>query len=479
MGHLALSWSLVFLSASLWMQPINALPSAWTGSNSSWPKSQPSITRDIAIIGGGSAGTYAAIRLRQMNYSVVVIEKEDHLGGHVNTYTEPTTGIAADYGVLYFEDEPWVRDYFAYLRVPVVKVSVLGQGVMRRVDLRTGASVPLSDGTTLPALAAYAAQLMKYPYLNTGFNLPDPVPEDLLLPFGEFIRKYNLDGAVDIIALFNQGVGDLLQQLTLYMMKYFSLGVIRDAVGGFLQPASHNNSELYGAAQRELGNDVLLSSTVTATHREEEEGDGEENWVYLQTRTPAGEQTIQAKKLIVAIQPKLENLDAVDLDPTERNLFGQFNNTCYYTSVAHVPGLPVGMLVLNRATDTPYHIPPQPAVYAMRPTQSPNLTSILYGSVDHMSEADVKEHMTQSVLQLRHAGIPVQAPEFVAYSDHSPFLLTVSADAIRGGFYRDQNALQGHRNTYYMSASFNTHDSAQVWRFIDETLRTHFSQSEE
>ncbi|RAH48798.1 amine oxidase, flavin-containing superfamily [Aspergillus brunneoviolaceus CBS 621.78] len=479
MRALQFSWSLLILQAASCLQATHARPDAWTRSNSSWPVSQQSIIRDVVIIGGGSAGTYAAIRLRQMNYSVVVIEKEDHLGGHVNTYTEPTTGIAADYGVLYFEDKPWVRDYFAYVHVPVVKVSVLGQGVMRRVDMRTGASVPLSDGTTIPAMAAYAAQLLKYPYLNTGFNLPDPVPEDLLLPFGEFIRKYRLDGAVDIIALFNQGVGDLLQQLTLYMMKYFSLGVLRDAIGGFLQPASHNNSELYGAAQRELGGDALLSSTVTATNRDDGGEGGEDDWIHLQTRTPTGEQTIQAKKLIVAIQPKLENLAAIDLDPTERDLFGQFHNTNYYTSLAHVPGLPVGSLILNRATDTPYHLPPQPAVYVMRPTQCPNLTSILYGSVDHMSEEEVKRHMTQSVLQLRHGGIPVQAPEFVAYSDHVPFLLTVSADAIRGGFYRELNALQGRRNTYYMSASLNTHDSAEIWRFIDQMLRTHFLQPEE
>ncbi|OJJ96286.1 hypothetical protein ASPACDRAFT_54659 [Aspergillus aculeatus ATCC 16872] len=448
MRILQFSWPLLILQAALCLHATHARPDAWTRSNSSWSESQQSIIRDIAIIGGGSAGTYAAIRLRQMNYSVVVIEKEDHLGGHVNTYTEPTTGIAADYGVLYFEDEPWVRDYFAYLQVPVVKVSVLGQGVMRRVDMRTGASVPLSDGATIPAMAAYAAQLLKYPYLNTGFNLPDPVPEDLLLPFGEFIRKYDLDGAVDIIALFNQGVGDLLQQLTLYMMKYFSLGVLRDAIGGFLQPANHNNSELYGAAQRELGSDALLSSTVTATNRDDGGDGGEDDWVHLQTRTPTGEQTIQAKKLIVAIQPRLENLAAIDLDPAERDLFGQFNNTNYYTS------LPM-------------------------PTQSPNLTSILYGSVDHMSEDEVKRRITQSVLQLRHAGIPVQAPEFVAYSDHFPFLLTVSADAIRGGFYRELNALQGRRNTYYMSASLNTYDSAEIWRFIDEMLRAHFSQPED
>lgn len=38
------------------------------------------IERDVAIIGGGASGTYAAVRLREdHNVSIVVVEKEDHL----------------------------------------------------------------------------------------------------------------------------------------------------------------------------------------------------------------------------------------------------------------------------------------------------------------------------------------------------------------------------------------------------------------
>ena len=46
------------------------------------------IERDIAVIGGGSAGTYSAVRLKDMGKSVVVIEKDVVLGGHTDTYSE-------------------------------------------------------------------------------------------------------------------------------------------------------------------------------------------------------------------------------------------------------------------------------------------------------------------------------------------------------------------------------------------------------
>ena len=43
---------------------------------------QDIITKDVAIIGGGASGTYAAVRLREdLNTTVVVIEEQNRLVG--------------------------------------------------------------------------------------------------------------------------------------------------------------------------------------------------------------------------------------------------------------------------------------------------------------------------------------------------------------------------------------------------------------
>lgn len=60
------------------------------------------ITRDVAVIGGGATGTYGAVKLRDAGKSVVLVEKEGLLGGHVNSYTDPSTGVSIDYGVQAF-----------------------------------------------------------------------------------------------------------------------------------------------------------------------------------------------------------------------------------------------------------------------------------------------------------------------------------------------------------------------------------------
>ncbi|KAL3479555.1 hypothetical protein BJX99DRAFT_255551 [Aspergillus californicus] len=75
------------------------------------------LVRDVCIIGGGSSGTYAAIRLQQLNKSVIVVEKNDHLGGHTETFTDPTTGKAVDYGVVNFEETTISTAYFQHLGI--------------------------------------------------------------------------------------------------------------------------------------------------------------------------------------------------------------------------------------------------------------------------------------------------------------------------------------------------------------------------
>jgi NADPH-dependent glutamate synthase beta subunit-like oxidoreductase len=39
------------------------------------------LERDVCIIGGGSSGTYAAVRLQQLGKSVALIEQKPRLGG--------------------------------------------------------------------------------------------------------------------------------------------------------------------------------------------------------------------------------------------------------------------------------------------------------------------------------------------------------------------------------------------------------------
>jgi hypothetical protein len=63
-------------------------------------------------------------------------------------------------------------------------------------------------------LGIYAEQLEKYPYVELGFDLQYPVPDDLLFPFGDFVPKYGLQDLMGLSFGFTQGLGDILKQPT-------------------------------------------------------------------------------------------------------------------------------------------------------------------------------------------------------------------------------------------------------------------------
>lgn len=422
------------------------------------------ITRDVVIIGGGSSGVYTAIRAKDSKKSVLVIEKKGRLGGHTETYTDPATGLKTNYGVVVWHDLDIVKKYFARFNIPLEKFT-FGRGNTRSIDFSTGKELSGFSSASSDGLAAYAAQLAKYPYLDAGFFLPDPVPKDLLLPFADFVKKYPaIKPAVYSIFLFNQGLGDLLRLPTLYLFKNFGLDVIKDSQTGFLIPKNGDNSELYRKAGAELGQDVLLNSSVVATQRKPGKAHAK-----LVVKTPSGLKLIRAKKLVITIPPLPRNLRGFDLGHQERSLFKRFSNEGYWTGLLRNTGISGNESLQNVAPDTPYNIPSFPGIYSLSPSRIPGLVDVKYGADGDLPDAEVKANIIADLKRLQQAGSLNSSakPEFVVYSSHTPFELNVPAKDIADGFYRKLYALQGKRHTYYTGAAFHAHDSSLLWNFTE------------
>ncbi|KAJ5876486.1 uncharacterized protein N7529_002070 [Penicillium soppii] len=439
-----------------------------TAINTTQEISSEVITCDVCIIGGGAAGTYAAIRLRQMNKDVIVVEKEHCLGGHTMTCFDPQFGgRAVNYGVRYFQNLPTVQKFFAYFGIPLERVPFGNDRKM--FDFRTGKEIhPIPQPDADAATERYISQLNRYPYLRGGFELPEPVPEDLLLPFGQFMVKQNLWDSIDGLGAFINPLGDWPHQPTLYIMKYANLNVLEGMRAGFVRPGTGNNSAIYNAAQRELGEDALLSSSVVAVDRDRNDG-----WNFVTVRKAENRKfkLIRARRIIVAIPPRLENMGCFDLGSDECRIFGQFQNTYLYTAVVRIKGLPAKDYV-NRGADDPFKQPQLPGILFLASTDVPDLKTVQVGSAMSLSEEELKYVIFEDILRLRQClEIDFSKPEFLATADHSPYQLTVSADAIKKGFYRELNNLQGSRHTFYTGAAFESHNTPQIWDFTEALLQ--------
>lgn len=469
--------SRVFLLSS-WVALTLAAPSSTD--NFGHFDSSDIIERDVAIIGGGAAGTQASISLKDKGKTVIVIEKKDRIGGHTETHIDPATGIPVDMGVMIWHNITIVRDFFARFNVPLIVLgSDVGSGsdaVAANYDLRTGKEVNItgpSQADTGAAFAKYAQFLAQYPRLNDGLFFPSPVPDDFVLPFGEFAKKYGIEAAVPAINAYNPGLGDLLTAPMIENQRVWGLSLIQQLSTGFLTTAHHNNSEIYSKAQAELlsAKSLLLSSQVIRSERRND-------CVTLVVQTPKGKKLIRAKKLLITIPPRLDFLAPFDLNKKERSIFAKLIDAGYYTSIVRNTGLPDNLSVTNVRADAPYNIPSLPGVYTISSTGVPGLKIAYYGthrsnSTFPLSDQAVKSGIVAALKALQRANpneFKQLEPEFVEYSSHTPFYLQARPEDIKAGFYEEMYALQGDRRTYWTGASWRAQDSSDIWRFTENEV---------
>lgn len=414
---------------------------------------------------------YAATRLHQSNKTVVVIEPRDQLGGHVDTFIDPASGQTTDVGVLYYHNISVVTNFAAYLDVPLEPVALLSSQQQVYVDFTTSAVVPQSAisslGELVPAFAKYYQLLSQYGYLQSGFHLPSPVPEDLYSTWSDFITKYNLTGLAFTVDSFNQGWVDILNMPALYVLKGFGQLLLDSFISGYeVRTAGHNNQELFVAAAAKLGtSSVLTSSTVKHIHRSK-------IGVRMVVDTPAGVRQIQAKKLLITAPPLLSNLEPImRLSNDEVQIFKQFSCGYYWNAIVAETGLPDDLSLYGVGTGNQYYIADQPGMLTVIPSDLPGYHRVYFGSPSAKSDGQVSKDLLAA---LRRASTSLgynSSRASVPYiRSHAPYHCTVSADQIKGGFYDRLQALQGRSSTFYTGATFQAHDSGSIWLFTENEI---------
>ncbi|KAI1410604.1 FAD/NAD(P)-binding domain-containing protein [Hypoxylon sp. FL1857] len=435
------------------------------------------ITRDVAIIGGGATGTYAAINLKDKGKSIVVVEQKGELGGHTSTYYDPATGKPINYGVQVYYDDPegLSRAFFSRLNITVGKVDFSSASTPLYIDFTDG--TPLDNYTIPPVKDDYIQELHKYPYLENDLDLPDPVPEDLLLTWPDYMKKFNITD--DAFATYSRPAvaGDLTQTLALYVFNNLNTVMLKEETEGQAIVNSNGDyAEPFRNALAELGSDVLLNSTVTSGTRGTKPSDG----VKLCVSTPDGDKQIVAKQLVFAAPPVLDNLDPFGLDRREEAIFSKFAGGFYYTGVVTGLGLPANHSYMNRGINTDSHVATVPGTVMFNPTSVDGTYYYWYTSLQGLTQEQVEAATrdTVKVLQKSVDGSNTAAePQFVAYDSHTPLHPTADADAIRAGVYRDYHNIQGYRNTWYTGSLLVT-GSPQLWNITSQLLPRIIAASE-
>lgn len=220
------------------------------------------ITRDVCVLGGGATGAYAAVRLKDKAQSVVVVERNDILGGHTETLYVGDDYV--DFGVEGVFNTELSRDFFDRLGIdhkPLLPDTLSD----KTVNFNTGKKVDPPAGLldTVGAALLYRGAIQKYHYFDEGvYNISGSVPDELLRPFGEFVEKEHIQKALPLIFMFAHTAGNLLDTPLLYVLQLFGKPHL-DAFleGGYITP-KNGMYQLYEGAAQVLGSDVLYQTTV-------------------------------------------------------------------------------------------------------------------------------------------------------------------------------------------------------------------------
>lgn len=336
--------------------------------------------------------------------------------------------------------------------------------------------------------------------VEPGFwNLPPgpQIPEDLLLPIGEFAKKWNVTEALPRMYE-STGGGPAARHknfedsLTLTFLQSFSpawMKVFFGQAGMF--HIEGGNQLLYNAIHAQLGvENVLTSSVVSSVRRPEREGD--KRGIEVTVRSTASGRptttTIRAKKILLAIPPTRENLSPFDLNREETDLFRRPRYGRYGTAIVTAPALPRGYELHNTpilaASDPnkPFINEPHILEFSSYGNDSALFSigtsgsGLSYGEFDERQAIKVAQ---ESLDRMVAAGTVKNVGgkkgdtklKVLEYSDHGPGGFGVTAEEMKAGWMEKVYGLQGKRGTWYTGNAIAIDFSTQLWKMNDEVLK--------
>lgn len=183
----------------------------------------------VAVIGGGFSGMLAAYLLEQKGIDVTIYEKQEYIGGHCKTivskdvYTELGTvfsfagqikELLIDLQVDY--TERFIYRNFADENYELIE-HMLREDVVLLMDELSRLEVILEEH-------AHALNETNYGY----------IPEDLMLPINEFLKKYDLRFVCQVIAphLSSFGFGCMDNIQAYYVFKTFNIDTLLSFMRG-------------------------------------------------------------------------------------------------------------------------------------------------------------------------------------------------------------------------------------------------------
>jgi hypothetical protein len=308
--------------------------------------------RDACIWGGGATGSYAAVRLQDKGYkNVVVLEKEDRLGGMCNTVYGPD-GTWNDPGVLIWPNTtlantlgfgPWVVDMVAWTErfgVPDPIIPSFFTGIQSfladyQIPLYLGPAPVTTPSPIFTAEYTRFTQLMATTllWMDTMNAIPGGyIPPSLRVSFTQWLVNNNFTVLTSefLGGLYFAGFGDFDNDTAFDALLQNTVTNLLYAQGGWFSIRQGCQS-VYNNIATYLGDSVRLGVTVDHISRPHgflDDGEG-----VIITGYQNGKRFVEVcDTLIVTVAETLSNLEPVmELSEQEYYVFQNVQTRYYFT----------------------------------------------------------------------------------------------------------------------------------------------------
>jgi predicted NAD/FAD-binding protein len=376
----------------------------------------------VGIVGAGAAGLGVARALKRAGYrNVTVLEREGRVGGKCCTFHDDGRSYELGAGVMtpaYANVRGLVREYglrasrgspAAYVHQEDSRLT----WVPRALGVRGSARLAI-EGARLSATFLRRPEIRRPGFTELG---------DLCSPFAEWAARCGLEDITTVLAPWftGFGYGHLDEVPAAYVLKYVSL---------FGFPMRELPDVGYqGLWERVAGElDVRLGTRIRSIERR----DG----IVVHT----DDRDLRFDALVVAC-PTEEAAQLLDLDDGERRLFGEVQYNDYHVVGATVRGLPRARCVFF--ADNLGHESAGRPMFWYRRWKDRDL--VLFYALARPGQA-----LDASAERVAEEVAPLGATiERVQVTKHWRYFPHVGPEAMRRGFYRELEALQGRRRTYY------------------------------
>lgn len=413
----------------------------------------------IAIIGAGVAGLTAAEALRRRGYTnVVLYEANDRVGGKVKTLmVEDRPYELGAYITLESDDE-----VLALIERHGVEVRSALPRMVHDMDA-DGALLEFEDWQakrfnklqTAAAAAKYLLLCARHDEVFCPGGFGD-VDEDLFVPSDVFFEDKDLEPVAWLYQPIMAGLGYGFYSETpaLYAMRFIDPAKLAVLVRTLLDKDSKVDMVTAGfqtlwAAVAE-DHDVRLGHRVTAVRRQQSE-DG--SWTA--TLTANGCDETYDRVITTVSHPRMVNI--LDASLAEHQVFGRLKFNAYLTTVFRAEGLAEGVTAYLGQHSTP-DTRGRLMIYSQPHTDRDLFLGWQLGTEDQADE--LARWLREDVEKCGGRVTEIVHQEF--WPDYFP---QVDEQALRDGHFKQLDALQGERGTYYAGAmvDYELTGTAAAW----------------